>query len=150
MGKTTLLFHLLAKFDRTARTAFLFQTQCSSREFMRFLLAEIGIETDSQDFVRCTSSSTVAWYRKRGRVSALSLSSTKHRTWIRRFSRPFACSRTSKLRKRSCCRSSWWDSRAGRQAGQPVAGAVAATYHFRQRVEPAQPRKKPDTSSTTA
>jgi general secretion pathway protein A len=52
MGKTTLLFHLLAKFDRTARTAFLFQTQCSSREFMRFLLAEIGIETDSQDFVR--------------------------------------------------------------------------------------------------
>ena len=52
MGKTTLLFHLLAKFDCTARTAFLFQTQCSSREFMRFLLAEIGIETDSQDFVR--------------------------------------------------------------------------------------------------
>ena len=52
MGKTTLLFHLLAKFDRTARTAFLFQTQCSSREFMRFLLAEIGIETESQDFVR--------------------------------------------------------------------------------------------------
>lgn len=52
MGKTTLLFHLLTKFDRTARTAFLFQTQCSSREFMRFLLAEIGIETDSQDFVK--------------------------------------------------------------------------------------------------
>jgi general secretion pathway protein A len=52
MGKTTLLFHLLAKFDRTARTAFLFQTQCSSREFMRFLLAEIGLETESQDFVR--------------------------------------------------------------------------------------------------
>jgi len=52
MGKTTLLFHLLAKFDRTARTAFLFQTQCSSREFMRFLLAEIGIESESQDFVK--------------------------------------------------------------------------------------------------
>jgi general secretion pathway protein A len=52
MGKTTLLFHLLAKFDQTARTAFLFQTQCSSREFMRFLLAEIGMESDSQDFVR--------------------------------------------------------------------------------------------------
>ena len=52
MGKTTLLFHLLAKFDRTARTAFIFQTQCSSREFMRFLLAELGIENDSQDFVR--------------------------------------------------------------------------------------------------
>ncbi|HTW30985.1 MAG TPA: AAA family ATPase [Candidatus Sulfotelmatobacter sp.] len=52
MGKTTLLFHLLAKFDRTARTAFVFQTQCNSREFMRFLLAEIGIESDSQDFVK--------------------------------------------------------------------------------------------------
>jgi len=52
MGKTTLLFHLLAKFSHTARTAFIFQTQCTSREFMRFLLAEIGIETDTQDFVR--------------------------------------------------------------------------------------------------
>jgi general secretion pathway protein A len=52
MGKTTLLFHLLAKFQHTARTAFLFQTQCSSREFMRFLLAEIGIECEGQDFVR--------------------------------------------------------------------------------------------------
>jgi general secretion pathway protein A len=52
MGKTTLLFHLLAKFSHTARTAFIFQTQCNSREFMRFLLAEIGIENDVQDFVR--------------------------------------------------------------------------------------------------
>jgi type II secretory pathway predicted ATPase ExeA len=52
MGKTTLLFHLLQKFSHTARTAFIFQTQCNSREFMRFLLAEIGIESDVQDFVR--------------------------------------------------------------------------------------------------
>src|SRR5271154_5397042 len=52
MGKTTLLFHLLAKFAHTARTAFIFQTQCNSREFMRFLLAEIGIENDVQDFVK--------------------------------------------------------------------------------------------------
>src|SRR5580704_4421473 len=52
MGKTTLLFHLLQKFSHTARTAFIFQTQCNSREFMRFLLAEIGIENDVQDFVR--------------------------------------------------------------------------------------------------
>jgi len=52
MGKTTLLFHLLEKFRGNARTAFLFQTQCSSREFMRFLLAELGSETDEQDFVR--------------------------------------------------------------------------------------------------
>lgn len=52
MGKTTLLFHLLEKFRTTARTAFLFQTQCTSREFMRFLLAELGYETRDQDFVR--------------------------------------------------------------------------------------------------
>jgi general secretion pathway protein A len=52
MGKTTLLFHLLEKFRNTARTAFIFQTQCSSREFMRFLLAEVGFETYEQDFVR--------------------------------------------------------------------------------------------------
>jgi len=52
MGKTTILFHLLEKFSSTARTAFLFQTQCNSREFMRFLLAELGYEGDSQDFVR--------------------------------------------------------------------------------------------------
>jgi len=52
MGKTTLLFHLLEKFRHSARTAFLFQTQCGSREFMRFLLAELGIESHDQDFVR--------------------------------------------------------------------------------------------------
>jgi len=51
MGKTTLLFHLLEKFRSSARTAFLFQTQCTSREFMRFLLAELGYEGDTQDFV---------------------------------------------------------------------------------------------------
>ncbi len=52
MGKTTLLFHLLEESRSSARTAFLFQTQCTSREFMRFLLAELGCETDDQDFVR--------------------------------------------------------------------------------------------------
>jgi len=52
MGKTTILFHLLEKFRSSARTAFLFQTQCTSREFLRFLLGELGYEDDSQDFVR--------------------------------------------------------------------------------------------------
>jgi general secretion pathway protein A len=52
MGKTTLLFHLLEKFRSSARTAFLFQTQCNSREFMRFLLAELGYESEDNDFVR--------------------------------------------------------------------------------------------------
>jgi len=52
MGKTTILFHLLEKFRSSARTAFLFQTQCTSREFLRFLLGELGYEDDGQDFVR--------------------------------------------------------------------------------------------------
>src|SRR5579864_4709383 len=52
MGKTTLLFHLLEKFRHSARTAFLFQTQCSSREFMRFLLAELGVDNHDNDFPR--------------------------------------------------------------------------------------------------
>jgi general secretion pathway protein A len=52
MGKTTLLFHLLEEFRSSARTAFLFQTQCTSREFMRLLLIELGCETDHQDLVR--------------------------------------------------------------------------------------------------
>src|SRR5215467_13316566 len=52
MGKTTILFHLLEKFRSTARTAFIFQTQCNSREFMRFLLVELGYEGDTQDFVK--------------------------------------------------------------------------------------------------
>jgi general secretion pathway protein A len=52
MGKTTLLFHLLEKFRSSARTALLFQTQCTSREFMRFLMSELGYETGDHDFVR--------------------------------------------------------------------------------------------------
>ena len=52
MGKTTLLFHLLRKFRGTARTAFVFQTQCNPREFLRFLLADLGVETDGQDLVK--------------------------------------------------------------------------------------------------
>jgi general secretion pathway protein A len=52
MGKTTLLFHLLERFRNHARTAFLFQTQCNARELMRLLLAELGVESHDQDFVR--------------------------------------------------------------------------------------------------
>ena len=52
MGKTTLLFRLLDTLGNSARTAFLFQTQCTSREFMQFLIAELGLEYPGQDFVR--------------------------------------------------------------------------------------------------
>ena len=52
MGKTTILFHLLEKFRTSARTAFLFQTQCNSHEFMGFLLAELGYEGPPQGLVQ--------------------------------------------------------------------------------------------------
>jgi general secretion pathway protein A len=52
MGKTTILFRLLENFRASARTAFVFQTQCNSREFMRFLLAELGYEGETQDSVQ--------------------------------------------------------------------------------------------------
>jgi general secretion pathway protein A len=52
MGKTTLLFSLLEKFRSSARSAFVFQTQCTSREFMQFLISELGYNTAGQDFVR--------------------------------------------------------------------------------------------------
>src|SRR5207245_2649862 len=52
MGKTTLLFKLLEQFQGSAHSAFLFQTQCTSREFMRFLLLEIGCPSgETQDLV---------------------------------------------------------------------------------------------------
>ncbi|MGE5206684.1 MAG: TonB family protein [Chlamydiota bacterium] len=52
MGKTTLLFHLLERYSRTARTAFIFLTQCDSREFLRYLMTELGADTKETDFVR--------------------------------------------------------------------------------------------------
>ena len=52
MGKTTMLFHMLETCRTSAHIAFLFQTHCNSREFMRLLLAELGCEEDTQDLVR--------------------------------------------------------------------------------------------------
>ena len=49
MGKTTLLFHLLEHLRSSVRTAFLFQTQCSSHEVVRYLLADLGIDASEKD-----------------------------------------------------------------------------------------------------
>src|SRR6202521_1931394 len=38
MGKTTLLYQLLEELRDSARTVFLFQTQCKSREFFEYIL----------------------------------------------------------------------------------------------------------------
>ena len=51
MGKTTLLFQLMERVRKSACYAFLFQTQCDSREFLRYLLADMGIESHGRDLV---------------------------------------------------------------------------------------------------
>src|SRR4030088_663512 len=52
MGKTTLLYHLLQQLQPVARTAFLFQTQCTSHELLRHLLSEFECDTTITDAVR--------------------------------------------------------------------------------------------------
>jgi len=52
MGKTTLLFHLLEKLRGSAQTVFLFQTQCGSREFFRYLLTDLGVDASEQNLAR--------------------------------------------------------------------------------------------------
>jgi general secretion pathway protein A len=49
MGKTSLLFQMLDSLHDSARTAFLFQTEGNSREFLRGMLHDLGIEVTSQD-----------------------------------------------------------------------------------------------------
>jgi general secretion pathway protein A len=45
MGKTTILYRLMEELRDSARTVFLFQTQCDSREFFRYILSELGMKT---------------------------------------------------------------------------------------------------------
>ena len=51
MGKTTLLFQLLERLQASTRTAFLFQTQCDSRELLHYLLVDFGFDTPGRKFV---------------------------------------------------------------------------------------------------
>lgn len=48
-GKTTLLFELLDRLHDSARTAFLFQTQCNSRELFHYLLSDLGVDPRGQN-----------------------------------------------------------------------------------------------------
>src|ERR1700686_982771 len=52
MGKTTLLFQLLERLKGSIRSAFLFQTQCDSRELLRYLLEALGIGSPETDLVQ--------------------------------------------------------------------------------------------------
>ncbi len=51
VGKTTLLFHLLERLGASARTVFLFQTQCDARELLRYVLADLQLETRQKGIV---------------------------------------------------------------------------------------------------
>lgn len=51
MGKTTLLFQLLQNLKHSARTVFLFQTLCTPRDFIKSLLADLGVEANDSDIV---------------------------------------------------------------------------------------------------
>ena len=51
MGKTTLLFQLLDQLGNKARTVFLFQTQRGSRDFLRSLMADLGVGPEQEDQV---------------------------------------------------------------------------------------------------
>jgi general secretion pathway protein A len=55
MGKTTLLFQLLKRWKGYVHSAFLFQTQCDSRELIRYLLEDLGLKSDDGDIVRMHS-----------------------------------------------------------------------------------------------
>jgi general secretion pathway protein A len=51
MGKTTLLYQVLEGLRDSARAAYLFQTQCDSREFFQYLLSELGVDTGGMGLV---------------------------------------------------------------------------------------------------
>jgi len=56
MGKTTLLFQLLERLGSTARTVFLFQTQCDARGFMRSIMLDLGLgDGEGNDLVTLQS-----------------------------------------------------------------------------------------------
>src|SRR5580704_10178305 len=49
MGKTSLLYKVLDNFKASARTAFLFQTDCTPHEFLGSLLHDLGISAKKDD-----------------------------------------------------------------------------------------------------
>jgi general secretion pathway protein A len=52
MGKTSLLYKVLDSFKASARTAFLFQTDCTPHEFLGSLLHDLGISVRKADLAK--------------------------------------------------------------------------------------------------
>jgi type II secretory pathway predicted ATPase ExeA len=65
MGKTTLLFQLLERWRGHVSSAFLFQTQCDSRELIRYLMNDLGLKSDGEDFVQMHSELNEFLFRER-------------------------------------------------------------------------------------
>ena len=55
MGKTTLLFELLRSLGNSAKTVFVFQTQCSPDDFLRSILSDLGIAHRGANLVEMQS-----------------------------------------------------------------------------------------------
>src|SRR5437764_8921769 len=51
MGRTTILFDVLERFTKAARTAFLFQIHGDSCAFLRYLISELGGQAQESDVV---------------------------------------------------------------------------------------------------
>src|ERR1700746_1537204 len=51
MGKTTILFNLLEHFNESARTAFLFQSQGDSADFLRQVISDLGGVVQGSDLM---------------------------------------------------------------------------------------------------
>jgi type II secretory pathway predicted ATPase ExeA len=51
MGKTTLLYQLLEELRDAARTVLVFQTECTSREFIEYILQDLGIDVAGMGLV---------------------------------------------------------------------------------------------------
>jgi general secretion pathway protein A len=49
MGKTSLLFQFLEYLRNRTRTAYIFHTDCDSRDFLRYLLTDLGVDTNGKD-----------------------------------------------------------------------------------------------------
>src|ERR1700681_1474051 len=49
MGKTSLLFQYLGALRNNVRSAFLFQTMGDARDLMRYLLADLGLDSTGKD-----------------------------------------------------------------------------------------------------
>jgi type II secretory pathway predicted ATPase ExeA len=65
MGKTTLIFELLRKVRESAKTVFIFQSQCGPSDLLRSLLTDLGIECgDEEDLTKMQSKLNQALLRE--------------------------------------------------------------------------------------